>query len=311
MDLENRTIFTEIILLGFSANPVVNVVLFVLFFVIYLITMVGNSLIICIIIISPKLRTPMYFFLCILSLLDLSNSSLVVPRLLSDLISAHRSISIGACALQFYLVMFMGGTECLLLAVMAYDRYIAICRPLHYPVLMRWSLCYRLTAFMWIVSFMMFVFPSLASPSDLCGSHQINHYMCELLAILHLTCNHNQSNEISIFVMCFISILLPFLFIIGTYICIISSVLQIQSAGRSKAFSTCTSHIMVVTLYFGTGMIMYFGSSSDYSTNQGKYISVVYNIVCPMLNPIIYCLNNKDVKKHLKNVFFFLCQKEI
>ncbi|XP_018425357.1 PREDICTED: olfactory receptor 2F1-like [Nanorana parkeri] len=302
MSLENKTMITEIILLGFSADFRTKVVLFVVFLVIYVATLVGNYLIIIIIIINPHLRTPMYFFLCILSLLDLGNSSSVVPRMLYHLLSAQRSISLGACTLQFYTIMLMGGTECLLLALMAYDRYVAICRPLRYPVVMRWSVCYRLTALLLIISFFLFVFPSLSSPMALCNPNRVNHYMCELLAIIKLACVHVRSSEVSILVLCFTSILLPFVYIIVTYGCIIAAVLQIKSAGRSKAFSTCTSHISVVALYFGTGMVMYFGSSSDYSTSQGKYISVFYNIVCPMLNPIIYSLNNKEVKETIKKL---------
>lgn len=300
MSFKNRTIITEIILLGFSTDLKTNIILFVLFFLIYVITLMGNCLIILMIIINPHLRTPMYFFLCILSFLDLCSSSSVVPRLLSDLFDAQRSISLGACALQFYTVMLFGGTECLLLALMAYDRYIAICWPLHYSVLMRWSVCYRLIALLMIISFFFFVFPSLSSPMALCNPNRVNHYMCELLAIVKLTCNHVPSSEVSILILCFASILLPFVYIIVTYVCIIATVLKIKSAGRSKAFSTCTSHISVVALYFGTGMIMYFGPSSDYSTSQGKYISVFYNVVCPMLNPIIYSLNNKEVKETLR-----------
>nr|DBA25531.1 TPA: hypothetical protein GDO54_009909 [Pyxicephalus adspersus] len=303
MGLENRTIVTEIILLGFSTDLKINILLFVLFLVMYVITVIGNCLIILLIIINPHLQTPMYFFLCILSLLDLCNSSSVVPRLLSDLITAQRSITLGACALQFYTILLMGGTECLLLALMAYDRYVAICRPLHYPVLMRWSVCFRLVAFLLLISFFLFVFPSLSSPMALCNPNLVNHYMCELLAIIKLTCDHVYSSEVSILILCFASILLPFVYIIVTYICIITKVLKIKSGGRSKTFSTCTSHITVVALYFGTGMVMYFGPSSDYSTSQGKYISVFYNIVCPMLNPIIYSLNNREVKETLKKLY--------
>ncbi|XP_056419438.1 olfactory receptor 2B6-like [Hyla sarda] len=301
MDL-NRTIVTEIILLGFSWDLTISRVLFVLFFVIYFITVFGNGLLILVVLTNSHLHTPMYFFLCMLSFLDLCNSTCVVPRFLIDLFSIRRTISVGACAIQFYTILLMGGTECLLLTVMAYDRYVAICRPLHYTVIMRWSICYRVMAIVWISSFFIFVFPSLTMPMPLCYPNQINHFMCEILAIRKLTCTHFFFSEILVLGICFTSILLPFVFIIVSYACIISSVLKIQSAGRSKAFSTCTSHISVVALFFGTGMIMYFGPSADYSTNQGKYISVFYNVICPMLNPLIYSLNNKDVKEQLQKM---------
>ncbi|KAG8538072.1 hypothetical protein GDO81_023345, partial [Engystomops pustulosus] len=242
----------------------------------------------------------MYFFLCILSFLDLCNSSLVMPRLLWDLFSIRRSISLGACAIQLYMILLLGGYECLLLAIMAYDRYAAICRPLHYPRLMRWSMCYRLIAILWILSFFIFVFPSLALPVPLCYPNQIQHFMCEILAIRKMTCTHYYYSEILVLCTCFTSLLLPFILILISYACIISSVLKIHSANRSKAFSTCTSHVSVVALFFGSGMVVYFGASANYSTDQGKYIAVFYNIFCPMLNPLIYSLNNKDIKTQLR-----------
>ncbi|XP_069830395.1 olfactory receptor 2G3-like [Dendropsophus ebraccatus] len=302
MEIQNRTMVTELILLGFSYDLSVNGGLFIFFLVIYIITIITNNLIIVVILTTSDLHTPMYYFLCILSFMDLCISTTVVPRLLADLISTRRTISLGACALQFYTSLLLGGTECLILAIMAYDRYLAICRPLHYPVLMRWSICYRLTAIAWIFTFFTFVFPSFFMPIDLCSPNQVNHFMCEILAVTKLACVHVDNSELVILLICFLCLFLPFVLIIVSYACIISSVLKIQSAGRFKAFSTCTSHILVVVLFFGTGMLMYFGSSSEYSTNQGKYISVFYNVICPMLNPLIYTLNNKDVKLKMKKM---------
>ncbi|XP_018425359.1 PREDICTED: olfactory receptor-like protein OLF3 [Nanorana parkeri] len=307
MDPMNRTFITEIILLGFSTNLKINIVLFFLFSVIYVITVVGNVLIISLVIISYDLHTPMYFFLCILSFVDLCNSSSVVPRLLSDLFSVRRAIPLSACAFQVYVALLMGGTECLPLAIMAYDRFVAICRPLHYYVIMRWSICHRLAIFLWVTSFIVFVFPSLATPMALCNPNEINHFMCELLAVMKLTCQHVYSSELLVMIVCFSALLLPFLFIIGTYISIIHSVLKIHTGQRFKAFATCSSHITVVVLFYGAAMVMNFGASSQYSTSQGKYISIFYNVICPMLNPVIYSLNNTDVKKKFKS---FLKQQD-
>ncbi|KAM3931060.1 olfactory receptor 2G3-like [Leptodactylus fuscus] len=303
MGTENQTVITEVILLGFSNDPRINTVLFLLFLTFYLVTIIGNFLIICIIIANAHLHIPMYFFLCNLSFIDFCYSSTAVPKLLVDLLSLQRTISKLACGMQLYIILFMGGTECQLLVLMAYDRYIAICRPLHYPVQMRWSVCYRLTAFVWIFSFMIYIFPSLLMPITLCNRNQINHFMCELLAVLKLSCGDLYMNELVIFSTSFISLLLPFMFIIISYLCIISSVLKIRTSARYKAFSTCTSHIIVVALYFGTGMVTYFGPSSQYSSNQEKYISIFYVVICPMLNPLIYSLNNREVKKSLKSLF--------
>ncbi|XP_056418954.1 olfactory receptor 1019-like [Hyla sarda] len=278
MAIKNQTLATELFLMGFSQDVNTNIVLFLVFFIV------------------PQLHTPMYFFLCILSFLDLSYSSTVMPKLLADLLSTDPTISIGACAIQLGMVLLLSGTECLLLALMAYDRYLAICRPLHYPVLMRWSLCYELTAIMCLVSFILYVLPSLLMPVPLCYPNQVNHFMCEVLAVLSLACDKIYMSELVIFYTSFISLLFPFVFIIASYACIIASVLKIRSTERRKAFSTCTSHISVVVLFFGTGMVMYFGPASMYSSNREKYISIVYVILTPMLNPVIYSLNNRDVK---------------
>ncbi|KAG9468593.1 hypothetical protein GDO78_022409, partial [Eleutherodactylus coqui] len=303
MTTMNRTLATEFILLGFSKDFRVNIFLFLLFLGIYLVTIIGNVLIMSLIVTTPNLCTPMYFFLCILSFLDLCMSTCVVPRLLADLLSTVRLISLGACTMQFYTNLLMSGTESYLLALMAYDRYIAICRPLHYPVLMRWSICYRLTALLWITSFIVFILPCLLMPIDLCYPNHINHYMCEVLAVMQLACDTIYLSEVMITVNCFISLFLPFFFIIVSYACIISSVLRIHSKTKSKAFSTCTSHITVVILVYGTAMILYFSPSSQHSTSYGKYLSLFSYIICPSLNPLIYSLNNKEVKDTSRKVF--------
>lgn len=303
MDLKNQSIITEVILFGFSKDMRINAVLFLVFLAMYLVTIIGNLLIICLILISANLHMPMYFFLCNLSFIDFCYSSTTVPKLLSDLFAVHRTISTLACGVQLYIILFLGGAECQLLVLMAYDRFAAICRPLHYQVTMRWSVCYWLTAFVWMLSFMIYILPSLAMPMTLCNRNQINHFMCELLAVIKLSCGDIYLNELVIFSISFISLLLPFLLIILSYILIISSVLKIRSAKRYKAFSTCTSHIIVVVLYFGTGMLAYFSPSSVYTTDRVKFVSVFYVVVCPMLNPLIYSLNNKEIKKSFTKMF--------
>ncbi|XP_068089311.1 olfactory receptor 2A7-like [Hyperolius riggenbachi] len=213
-----------------------------------------------------------------------------------------RSILIRSCRTQIYLIIFVEGCECLLLVTMAYDRYVAICRPLHYPIIMRWSVCYMLTALIFIVTFLMCILPSLLQPITLCHN-QINHFMCELLAFVKLSCSDISASSFKILGVSFLSLLLPFMLILVSYICILNSVLKIQATGRSKALSTCSSHLAVVGLYFGTTMLMYLGPASQYSTDQEKYSSIFYVIVSPMLNPFIYSLNNRDIKKHFTHLF--------
>ncbi|KAM4043905.1 olfactory receptor 2B6-like [Anomaloglossus baeobatrachus] len=222
---------------------------------------------------------------------------IALPKLLVDLFSTERIISIAGCGIQLYISLFLGDTECLLLALMAYDRYIAICNPLHYPVLMRWRVCCQLATMVWITSFFISVVPSLLMPMRLCSPNRLNHFMCEVIAVIKLSCDNIYLNQLAIFSISFFTLLLPFLFIIITYICIISTVLNIQSVERIKAFFTCSSHVIVVVMFYCTAMAMYFGPSSQYSTNQEKYISVFYVLIIPMLNPLIYSLKNKEVTK--------------
>ncbi|CAJ0966763.1 unnamed protein product [Ranitomeya imitator] len=222
MEHKNQTIFTEFILLGFTRDVKINLVLFILFLAIYIVTTVGNSLIIFMVITNPKMHKPMYFFLCMLSILDLGYSSTVLPKLLTDLFSTERIISPMACLIQIYVILFVEGSECQLLTVMAYDRYIAICRLLRYSVLMLWSICYRLVSLVFISSFMLTIFPSIFSPLTMCYN-RINHFMCEMLAIITLSCEDIASSERNIFFVSFITLLLPLMLILMSYAAILAS----------------------------------------------------------------------------------------
>ncbi|XP_056418952.1 olfactory receptor 1019-like [Hyla sarda] len=300
--MKNQTLATEFILLGFSKDLSINLTLFVLFFLIYVITVIGNCLIILMIVINPRLHTPMYFFICKLSFIDLCNSSSAIPKMLMDLLTTQPTVSLVACLSQVNVLLLIGTMECQLLVLMAYDRCLAICLPLRYSILMRWSMCHILIALIYLFSFLVILLPSLLMPVALCYPNQINHFMCESIAVLHLSCDKNYIKELVIFLLSFMTILLPFAFIIMSYVCIIISVLKIRSAGRAKAFSTCTSHVTVVAMYFGTGMVTYLGPTQDKSSNQGKYVSIFYVIIAPLLNPIIYSLNNREVKKTFKKL---------
>lgn len=300
MDMRNnKTLAKEFILLGFSNKLTINIFVFVLFFCIYFITITGNCIIIYLTVIHPHLHSPMYFLLSNLAFVDICNSSCALPRFLVDLLSECRKISLAACITQIHMLLIVGATECQLLVVMAYDRYLAICRPLHYPTIMRWSVCYWLIVFVWILCVIIIIVPSIIMPATLCHPNQINHFMCEVLELLHLSCDRDYARELLIFFVSFITILLPFILILISYISILFSILKIRSIGRSKAFSTCTSHITVVALFFGTGMVTYLMPLSLHSPNQGKYISIFNVIVPPMLNPLIYSLNNQEIKMTL------------
>ncbi|KAM4694450.1 olfactory receptor 2D3-like [Discoglossus pictus] len=247
---KNKTLATEFILLGFTKDITTNIILFMMFFVIYLVTCVGNGLIISIIIKNHHLHTPMYFFLCNLSFIDLFFSSSVVPKLLVDLLSTERVISISACKFQEYSTMLLGGTECLLLALMAYDRYVAICCPLYYSNRMSWRICYQFAVIVWTGSFLITIVPTMTFQSPYCNPNHINHFMCDALGLLKLSCKYSHLPVLVIFWLSFILLFLPFILITVSYICIISSILKIDSIGRAKAFSTCSSHLTVVILFY-------------------------------------------------------------
>ncbi|CAO2588736.1 Olfactory receptor 2A5 [Lemmus lemmus] len=255
---QNQSWVSEFILLGFSSDPTTNSILFIVFLLIYLSSVMGNGLIILLICMDTQLHTPMYFFLCILAMLDI-------------------------CWLQMYMFGALGITECTLFVVMAYDRYVAICYPLHYTVILNWGLCIR-----------------LASGSLVCGflPNEINHFFCEIPAVLKLACADTSLNDEVDFILGFILLLIPLSLILASYVRIFIAVLRIRSTqGQMKAFSTCASHITVVTMFCIPCMVMYMRPGSEASPEDDKKLALFYNVISAFLNPIIYSLRNKDVKK--------------
>ncbi|XP_075464533.1 olfactory receptor 10A7-like [Ascaphus truei] len=302
---------SEFILLGLSSHPKTQVALFVIFFVIYLIILLGNSLIIVLTITDTSLQTPMYFFLTNLSFLDICYSSTTVPRMLKDLLSVKKTISFVDCAAQMYISLSLGVTECILLAIMSYDRYIAICYPLHYTTIMNRSGCMRIAVGTWVSGFFISILHvAFTLNLPLCGHNVINHFLCEVPGILSLGCTDTFINEIVIFTLGVIVLMIPVSFIFISYCRIIVILLKMTSSGRKKAFSTCVSHMMVVTLFYSTAMSMYMKPRSNYSPERDKMVAIFYTIITPMLNPLIYTLRNREVNSALKkvcikNVFFF------
>lgn len=298
----SETFVTEIIFLGLSSQPRVQTILFLVFLAFYLFSVFGNIIIISVVGIDSRLHTPMYFFLINLSILDISYTSTNVPQMLINLLTRRKTISFWGCATQMYFSLAFGMTECFLLGVMAYDRYVAICQPLHYTVIMNWKICIQLAAFCWsssLVSSM--VINSFTLRLPFCGPNILNHYFCEVPAVLTLVCTDTSLTEMVVFVFSIIIVFLPFLLIMVSYAYIFRAVLQIHTAkGRTKAFSTCASHLTVVAIFYGTAIFTYMRPSLKSAQNRDKVIAVFYTIIMPMLNPLIYSLRNKDVKSGLR-----------
>ncbi|XP_015269653.1 PREDICTED: olfactory receptor 13H1-like [Gekko japonicus] len=292
----NATVVTEFILLGISEDRRTQMVSLVAFSLFYLTTLFGNSLLIVLIILSPLLHTPMYFFLCNLSFLDMLYTTSSVPQLLVNCFLRRLTISYTRCITEMYISLFLGIAECFLLAVMAYDRFAAVCNPLHYTVIMSWKVCIQLAALSWGSAFVMTLVPRLIQPTQLCG-HIINHFICELQAFLKLACSDTRVTEIVIMINSVIVLAVPFAFILVTYGRIAQAVMRMHSAkGRGKAFSTCGSHLVVVCIFYGSALSMYMRPQGKTVSDHDKIVALFYGAVTPMLNPLIYSLRNKDVK---------------
>nr|XP_034981222.1 olfactory receptor 5AS1-like isoform X1 [Zootoca vivipara] len=300
----NQTTVTEFILLGFTDHQETQVVLFVLFLAIYVATLVGNIGIITLIWISPSLHSPMYFFLNNLAFLDLSYSSAITPKMLASFLTGRKTISLAGCIAQMYLFASFADAECLLLAAMAYDRYMAICNPLLYPVLMSRKVCVCLVAGSYLTGSMSsFLHTYFTFHLSFCNSNVINHFFCDIPPLLALSCSSTHFNEILLFALCGFIQTSTFVFILISYAYILCTILGIHSAeGRHKAFSTCTSHLTAVTLYYGTLLFTYLRPSSSYALDTDKIISVFYTVIFPMLNPLIYSLRNEEVKDTLGKI---------
>ena len=293
---------TEFVFLGLSSQPKVQLILFIIFLFFYLLTMAGNIIIVTIIQIEPHLQTPMYFFLTNLSFLDICYTSTNVPQMLSNMVGKKKTISFSRCAAQMYFSLSFGMIECVLLGVMAYDRYVAICHPLHYTIIMDQNTCVQLAAISWSSSFLSSMIINILTLSlPYCGPNVLNHFFCEVPSVLRLACTDTSLTEMVVFIFSIIIVFIPFLLIVVSYTQIVLSVLRMRSAsGRHKALSTCASHLTVVALFYGTAIFMYMRPQSKSSRAGGKIIAVFYTVITPMLNPLIYSLRNQDVKGALR-----------
>ncbi|XP_068935872.1 olfactory receptor 8G50-like [Petaurus breviceps papuanus] len=302
MEKGNYSLVTEFILIGLTDQPEFQLPFFFLFLGMYIVTVMGNLGMVILIGLSSNLQNPMYYFLCNLSFIDLCQSTVITPKMLVNFVSDKNTISYSNCMTQFYFFGFFAISECQMLAVMAYDRYVAISHPLRYSLIMSYQVCTCLVG--WVYSLglvgatahtgcMLRVF--------FCKENAINHYFCDLLPLLKLSCSSTYVNEVVTLASSIFNIFFPTLTIIFSYIFIITSILKIQSTeGRSKAFSTCSSHIVAVGVFFGSLAFMYLQPSSV--SSMAKVSSVFYTIIVPLLNPLIYSLRNKDVKIALRKV---------
>ncbi|XP_038603676.1 olfactory receptor 13H1-like [Tachyglossus aculeatus] len=293
----NYTEVTEFILVGLSNQPKSQIIFFCIFLHLYLGTIMGNIFIITVVWKEPRLHTPMYFFLCNLSFVDLCSTTTAVPMILVNCLRDCPTITYNDCFTQMTISIFWSIAECCLLAVMAYDRFVAISSPLHYTLIMTMRACFQIAVTMWISSFLLALLPVITMPAQFCAGHNVvNHFVCEVEAVLKLVCSDTTVSEILMWIITFFVLPLPFLFILLSYIRILVAILKIRStAGRRKAFSTCGSHLTVVTIYYGTLISMYLKPQSKDSKDQDKIISIIYGIVIPMMNPLIYTLKNKDM----------------
>ncbi|XP_072472999.1 olfactory receptor 8G1-like [Notamacropus eugenii] len=302
MDKGNNSAVSKFILEGLTHRPELQIPLLLLFLSIYMVTVVGNLGMITLILISSLLHTPMYYLLSSLSFIDLCHSTVIVPKMLVNFLSEKNIISYNECMTQLYFFLIFIIAECHMLAAMAYDRYVAICRPLLYNVVVSHQVCF------WLVggSYVMGLVGATAHTGCMlrvvfCKDNVINHYFCDLNPLLELSCSSTYVNEVMIFCLSTFNIIIPTLTIVSSYFFIIASILRIRSTeGKSKAFSTCSSHMAAVGFFFGSGTFMYLQPSSVNSMEQGKVSSVFYSILVPMLNPLIYSLRNKDVKVAMK-----------
>ncbi|XP_074838673.1 olfactory receptor 10A4-like [Carettochelys insculpta] len=301
----NQTISNVFILVGFLYPNKLQILLFLVLLVIYLVTLMGNLLIILLIKLNTSLHTPMYFFLVNLSVLEICFTTSVIPQLLVHVLVEEKTISIAGCAAQMYVFTIMGLTECCLLAAMAYDRYVAICHPLHYTTIMSGRVCVLLAAASWFIGISVEVAKTMWLFSlPFCGSNHIHHFFCDVPPVMKMICTDTSKIKILGITVSVLFIMSPFLLTLVSYVCIISTILKLPSAeGRRKAFSTCSSHLMVVTLFYGTGHITYLIPKSSSSSDTDQVIALLNTLVVPALNPIIYTLRNTEVKGALRKAF--------
>ncbi|XP_072269993.1 olfactory receptor 6B1-like [Pyxicephalus adspersus] len=317
MEYSNKTEITEFLLRGFPTLLELQIILFIFFLLAYIITISENSLIIFMIKLNAKLQKPMYFFLSNLSFLEICYVSVTVPKLLVNILTENKAISFSGCMTQLFFFISLMCTECVLLAVMAFDRYIAVCHALHYTRIMNHHFCNKLALTSWISGFTITLIKIyFISKLPFCGPSIINHFFCDISPVLNLACIDMSEAELVDFILALVILLIPLLVTTVSYLCIIYAILNISTtAGRQKAFSTCASHLSVVTIFFSTTLFMYARPKKAKSSDVNKLISLLYAVFTPIINPFIYCLRNKEIlnivtkylRQSIKYPTFFVC----
>lgn len=302
--MNNYTTQSDFTLVGFFSQSKHPALLAVVIFVVFLMALSGNALLILLVLSDTHLHTPMYFFISQLSLMDMMYISVTVPKMLMDQVLGSHKISAAACGMQMFLYVTLAGSECFLLAAMSYDCYVAICHPLQYPVLMNHRVCLLLMSLCWVLgSLDGFMFTPVTMTFPFCGSREIHHFFCEVPAVTKLSCSDTWLYETLMYVCCVLMLLIPVTVISGSYTSILLTVLRMNSAeGRKKALATCSSHMTVVTLFYGAAVYTYMLPASLHTPEKDMVVSVFYTIVTPLLNPLIYSFRNKNVTEAVKKL---------
>ncbi|KAG6539715.1 olfactory receptor [Crotalus adamanteus] len=304
--MRNKSCVTTFMMMGLSEKPKLQLILFILFLAVYIVALIGNLAIIAAIISYPKLHRPMYFFLFHLAVVDIICTSAIIPKMLGNIATFSKGISYSGCIVQLYSFTWCLGAEMVLFTIMAYDRYVAICHPLHYAIMMSKKVCMALSTVVILIAISnSWVHTGLIMRLTFCGPNGINHFFCEIPPLLALSCSPVRLNEVWVFTADIFLAMGNFLLTCLSYCFIVRTILKIKtSEGKKKAFSTCSSHLIVVTLYYSTVIYTYIRPASSYNFERDKAVAALYTLVTPVLNPIVYSLRNSDVKAALKKVFF-------
>ncbi|XP_077727934.1 olfactory receptor 6C6 [Canis aureus] len=308
-EMKNHSTEIEFILLGLTDDPQLQVVIFVFLFLNYTLSLMGNLTIILLTLLDPRLKMPMYFFLRNFSFLEIIFTTVCIPRYLKTIVTKEKTISYNNCAAQLFFILLLGVTEFYLLAAMSYDRYVAICKPLHYPIIMNSRVCYQLVLASWLTGFLI-IFPPLLMglKLDFCASKTIDHFMCETSPILQISCTDTHVLELMSFIFAVVTLVVTLVLVVLSYTCIMKTIMKFPSAQqRTKAFSTCTSHMIVVSMTYGSCIFMYIKPSAKERVTVSKGVALLYTSIAPLLNPFIYTLRNQQVKE----VFWDMLQKRL